>query len=563
MVYTVINNSGSDEDASSSNAKPAKAGSGFWNLELELQAIKTMLTPSSEWATKVYSACKPEFFHHSTTKTIFARLQVLMGGSKSFELPTLDYVLSDSKITPSIRQTLREAFDGSDGDPVAIVQCQGDYDLLLQGLAALAKTRAIYNATHKAANELLDSNDPTEFVKQMAESLGQSLFNIEDEDDDIVHLKMGVGYNQAAEDSYNRILNGVFDEKRLRTGFKEFDERTGGFHRTNLVIIAGGSGSGKSLLAVNLLVRQFLLGYKVVLASYEMSDDEVMIRLLACISEVDMNKIQNKQLTPQETTRVTAAWREFNLKGFERGSSYDIFCPKKEQSVPEVGFRIRNLKPDSLILDYINLLASSSGDDKAQWQQLGDIAKEAKLLANKLNCVVTVLAQLDDTYQLRYSKGIKDHANFVWGFVRDEAAVVNRVIDIKQIKARNAPLYQFQLNERFDIAQFRDPEQTDRTDWPTDDDLLMLEIKCQAAGLKFEPTASKEFDKKKQLETKQFVNNVEEPESEKGEKDAVVAPNNLLFSAEDAIPKDFSKLTVKGSSVSLLRDRVEYGDDII
>jgi hypothetical protein len=91
----------------------------------------------------------------------------------------------------------------------------------------------------------------------------------------------------------------------------------------------------------------------------------------------------------------------------------------------------------------------------------------------------------------------------------------------------------------------------------------MLEIKCQAAGLKFEPTASKEFDKKKQLETKQFVNNVEEPESEKGEKDAVVAPNNLLFSAEDAIPKDFSKLTVKGSSVSLLRDRVEYGDDII
>ena len=563
MVYTVVNTSSDkDEEITNKASSPgqSKVGGGFWNIDLELQAIKTILTPTSEWAAKVYSVCREDLFHHSTTKAIFTRLQTMMDGSKNFELPTLDFVLSDSKISPAIRETFREALEGSkDSSPIAIVQSQGDFDLLLQGLSSLAKTRALYQATHKAANELLDSAEPTDLVKQVTDRLGDSLFKIEDNDEILSQITMGKGYNQAAEDAFNRIVNGVFEEAKVKTGYKEFDERTGGFYRSNLVIIGAGSGHGKSLLAVNLLERQFKLGYNTILASYEMTDEEVLIRLLSCISEVDMNKIQNNQLTPPETSRVTAAWREFNLLGYEKGNTYNILAPKTETTVPEIGFRVRSMKPDVLILDYINLLGSSNGTAEAQWQVLGDISREAKLLANKLNCVVILLAQIDDTYNLRYSKGIKDHANFVMGFIRDETAINTRIINIHQMKARNAPLYNFDLMERFDIAQFRDPDQVDRVLWPTQDELMMLELKCQSVGLKLEPTISKEFDKKNQIKSKQLVNNISRSnEKNLEDKPKVEIADSLLFSSEDAIPVDFSRLQVKASSVSLLQDNNLY-----
>jgi len=569
MVYTVINSSGSSDPDDSGSSKPAKAGAGFWNLELELQALKTMLTPTSDWATKVYSVCKAEFFHHSTTKVIFTRLRTMMEGSKSFELPTLDFILSDSKISPATRQVLRDAFEGNDGgDPVPVVSSQGDYDLLLQGLSSLTKTRAIYQATHKAAIDLSESSEPTDLVKKVVDALGESLFRMDDDDELLAELTMGKGYNQAAEDAFNRLINGAADQQKVKTGFKEFDERTGGFYKTNLVIVGAGSGHGKSLFAVNLLQRSYLLGYNVCLCSYEMTEDEVLVRLLSCISEVDMGKILNNKLTPPEADQATAAWREFNLRGYEKGNHYSIICPKTETTVPEIGFRVRSKKPDVLILDYINLLGTAAGTAEAQWQVLGDISRESKLLANKLNCVVILLAQIDDTYNLRYSKGIKDHANFVMGFIRSAESVASKVINIHQMKARNAPLYNFDLQERFDIAQFRDMDQTDRTNWPTRDELMMLELQCQSLGLKLEPTVSKEFDKKKWSEAKQVVkdSNVEEQKSVSIEEQVEVveqaASSNLLFSAEDAIPLDFSKLTVKASSASLLKDNAMYEDTV-
>ena len=223
--------------------------------------------------------------------------------------------------------------------------------------------------------------------------------------------------------------------------------------------------SHNSLMAVNLMVRQYRMGYNVVMASYEMSREEILLRVLSCISEIPMNDIALHRLTPKQIDKVDLAWMEFNLIGKELGNSFTIACPTVETTVAQVGFRYKNQKIHSLILDYINLLAYD-GDLESQWQALGEISKQSKQLAAKLNCVVYLLAQIDDTYNLRYSKAIKDHANFVMGWVRDETALRDRVITVKQMKARNAPLYDFGLNERFDIAQFRDEGQSDRLEWP-------------------------------------------------------------------------------------------------
>lgn len=562
MVQTVINRGSRVRPSKKERQEEITSPTfGFWNLSLELQAIKTILSPNNEWAERLFSVCRQDHFHHNTTKAIFVRLKEVMDASKGYELPSLDFMLSDSKLSPSIKQTLRDSFENDMEEPLAAIVSQGDFDMLTQELTSLAKTRAVFKATQKAANDLLDSQEPSGLVQEVSTALGESLFNNDDDEDFQTQIVMGKGYNQAAEDSFNRILSGVFESAKIKTGFAEFDDRTGGFHRTNLVVVAANSGGGKSLFAVNLLIRQYLLGYKVVLISYEMSEDEVMIRLLSNIAEVDMNRLQNKQITPEEMDRVTAAWREFNLRGYELGSSYYLVCPKKETTIPEVGFRIRGMKPDVTILDYINLLESSTEGD--QWQRLGDIAKEAKILANKLDSVMILLAQLDDAYNLRYSKAIKDHANFLMGWVRDETAIQSRVITVRQLKARNAPLYPFDLIERFDIAQFRDPSQDDRTIWPSRKDLIDLELRCQQVGLKLEPTVSKEFDKKakkkkrvKEKEKEEEIIEDKLPIKRKSLEDVPIG-DEVTERSEDS-PIDFSKIKVKSSDASFLKSNSAF-----
>ena len=331
MVYTVVNTGSSKEreddvpKSNNSGQQQAKSGVGFWNIDLELQAIKTILTPTSEWSTKVYSVCKADYFHHLTTKSIFSRVESLMESSKTYELPTLDFVLSDSKISPAIRQTLRDTMEGD--NTVSIVQSQGDYDILIQGLISLTKTRALYKATKDAANELLDSNEPTDLIKQVSDRLGQSLFGMEGDEELLAQINMGWGYNQAAEDSFSRILNGSFEESKIKTGFTEFDEKTGGFQKTNLVVFGASSGGGKCQIFQSLIpTNQGILQIGDLYNLFAKPDDKGWVAVpegaLQVFTREGIKDVDGVYKTEGSTYKVMTKWGD----EFEGLGEHKLYC---------------------------------------------------------------------------------------------------------------------------------------------------------------------------------------------------------------------------------------------
>jgi replicative DNA helicase len=249
------------------------------------------------------------------------------------------------------------------------------------------------------------------------------------------------------------------------TKITEFKEKTAVFDlsvKDKREYSASGVMSHNSQMALNLMTRQYLMGFDVVMASYEMGYDEIMQREFALISEVPHKSIKSQNLTAEQKRVVECSFREFNLAGKKNGNGFWLACPNAQTTVTEIGLRYMTRKPTCIIFDYINLLKSSNKQSDAQWQVLGDIAKEAKVLARRLNCVVYLLIQIDKEHNLRYSQAIKDHADWIWGWVYDEDAKMNGFVNIKQIKARSAACYDFQLVTRFDIAQFRDPDQEDK-----------------------------------------------------------------------------------------------------
>lgn len=225
---------------------------------------------------------------------------------------------------------------------------------------------------------------------------------------------------------------------------------------------ANGLMSHNSVFALNLMTRQYLMGFDVVMASYEMNYHEILARQLAIISEIPMEKIIQQNLTNEEKRHLETTWREYNIFGKKNGNNFYLSCPTNETTVTEIGLKYKSRKPTSIIFDYINLLTTKSKHSEAQWQALGEIAKEAKILAARMNCVVYMLIQIDKEHNLRYSQAIKDHANWAMGWVYDEEARTNGFVTVKQMKTRNAPSYDFQLVTRFDLSQFRDPDEDDK-----------------------------------------------------------------------------------------------------
>lgn len=459
----------------------------LWDLELELKALKTILTPASPFAQKMFSASSQSWFYHKSSKALYERVAEI-AASDSMTIPSLDVMLGDPKIPQDIRESLSRSFSETPA-----IEADGDFNYIVTNMNGYARLRTIYSAAQLTGAEILDA-DPSQ-VEAIAAKLYGRLAEAEEREEN-AEAVFGDGYNDTAEAAFCRIMYGEIDDQLVKSGWREFDEKTGGFRRGNLVVLGANSGGGKSMQAVNMMINQYRLGYNTVMASYEMGYEEIVLRMLANISEVDMNDIGLRKLTPKQIDRVDLAWKEFNLCGKEKGNHFTLMCPTVETTVPQVGFRVKNKKPTTIILDYINLLAYE-GDLEAQWQILGEVSKQAKRLARKLDCVVFLLAQIDDTYNLRYSKAIKDHADFVMGWIRDDTAKRDRVLTIKQMKARNAPLYDFMLNERFDLSQFRDEGQVDRTEWPDPLDIYARASKC---GLIRGNKEKEEFVSKQKLE---------------------------------------------------------------
>jgi hypothetical protein len=102
-------------------------------------------------------------------------------------------------------------------------------------------------------------------------------------------------------------------------------------------------------------------------------------------------------------------------------------------------------------IDYASLLDTSG--EKDQWKALGEIARRAKIFATSNKCLVVLLCQLDSADDhIRYSQALLEHADvaWIWNYSKPEQRET-KVIPIQQKKVRDGELYNFDLQEEFEI----------------------------------------------------------------------------------------------------------------
>ena len=180
----------------------------------------------------------------------------------------------------------------------------------------------------------------------------------------------------------------------VASGFTALDRMTNGFQKSDLVIIAGRPGTGKTSLAMNVAQYAAIHDKRTVLVfSLEMSAEQLVMRMLCAEASVESEKIKGGLVRDEELARL--------MEVMDPMSRARLFIDDTGGvSVPMIRSKCRRLKArsglDMVIIDYMQLLQSAGGrksDNRVQ--EISDMTRQLKLLARELDVPVLLAAQLN------------------------------------------------------------------------------------------------------------------------------------------------------------------------
>jgi len=254
------------------------------------------------------------------------------------------------------------------------------------------------------------------------------------------------------------------------TGLKTLDAKTGGLQPSDLILIAGRPGLGKTSLALCMIEHAALrAGKTCAIFSLEMSELQVVQRLISMNAEIDGNRIRRGRLSLPELQAISDA--------SGRLQQAQIFVEESTRlTVTDILAKSRRLqaergKLDLVVIDYLQLIEGAEGDDDNRVQEVAKISRSLKAIARELEVPVVALSQLSRQIEtrgtepmlsdLRESGSLEADADlvmFVWQ--KDQQDRKDGLVRLKLAKHRNGPTADIDLHFEAELTRFRDLGET-------------------------------------------------------------------------------------------------------
>jgi replicative DNA helicase len=256
----------------------------------------------------------------------------------------------------------------------------------------------------------------------------------------------------------------------IPTGFADIDKLLGGLQRSDMVILAARPSVGKSSLALS-FAHNAAKKYRqrVAFFSLEMSDEQVVQRLIAAETGINSQRLRRGDIEQDE-------WGRFIKATSDLAETHIYIDDTPSISALELRTKARRLHAeigiDLIVVDYLQLMR---GDFRSEnrVQEISSISRALKALARELNVPVLALSQLSRGVEsrtdkrpilsdLRESGALEQDADVVIFIYRDEMYNENterpNIADIMVAKHRNGPTGSVSLYFRKELAQFLEAE---------------------------------------------------------------------------------------------------------
>ena len=179
----------------------------------------------------------------------------------------------------------------------------------------------------------------------------------------------------------------------LSSGFTELDKITSGWQKSDLIIIAARPAMGKTAFVLS-MAKNMAVNFKIPIAifSLEMSNLQLVNRLIANVCELPGEKIKSGRLEPYE-------WEQLDYKVKDLYDAPIFVDDTPNLSVFELRTKARRLvrehKVQCIIIDYLQLMNASGMSYQSREQEVSIISRSLKGLAKELNIPVITLSQLN------------------------------------------------------------------------------------------------------------------------------------------------------------------------
>lgn len=216
----------------------------------------------------------------------------------------------------------------------------------------------------------------------------------------------------------------------IPSGFYDLDKVTSGFHENELIIIAARPAMGKTAFALNMATNMAINSNKsVAIFNMEMGAEQLALRMLSSIGQIEGYKLRNGRLQHADWKRVNEAISRLSDKNLFIDDTPGI-------TIGEIRAKCRRLYSsdkglDIVIIDYLQLISGSAKYAGNRQQEIAEISRSLKTLAMELQIPIIALAQLSRSVDsrddkrpilsdLRESGSIEQDADIVAFLYRDD-----------------------------------------------------------------------------------------------------------------------------------------------
>ncbi len=244
----------------------------------------------------------------------------------------------------------------------------------------------------------------------------------------------------------------------LATGLRDLDAKTGGLHPSDLVVLAGRPGMGKTALATSIAVgaAQALMAdaagerksEAIAIFSLEMSAEQLATRVLAGQARISGDRIRRGDIGQRDFDRFVAVSREIGNLPIELDDTPAI-------TLSALRTRARRLKRTRglalIVIDYLQLMRPAAGTrPESRVLEISQITQGLKAIAKELAVPVLALAQLSRAVELRDDKRPQLSDLRESGTIEQDADSVMFIYRDEYYYAQRAPKeMQFDKEERF------------------------------------------------------------------------------------------------------------------
>lgn len=389
------------------------------NIDAEIGVLGSMLL-DREVVPDVVESLRPESFYLESHRRIYSALISLYDENRPLDLITLTEFLNKANVLESV---------GGASTLAALVQAVPTSAHIQEYVRIVREKSILRNLIHSSTDIISRCYSSSEEVDKILDGAEQKIF-------DIVQNRSKISASYSFKDlvrqSMESIENAYHHKGALTgvpTGFTDFDERTSGLQRSDMIVIAARPSMGKTALALNIAEHAALTEkLPVAIFSLEMSRDQLVQRLLCSHARVNLQHVRRGFLSQKDWPGLVNSASLLSEAPIYIDDSPGI-------SITELRAKARRFKAAYdirlVVVDYLQLMQTFGAKNDNRQQEISEISRSLKGLARELDVPVVVLSQLNRAAEnrpdnrprlsdLRESGAIEQDADLVVLLLRKE-----------------------------------------------------------------------------------------------------------------------------------------------